>query len=60
MAGAAPPIHRRGSDGMIGHGRRRTLPCPFGREPVLPHGGVLLFEMARVLPDPGPEGHDCR
>ena len=59
-AGAAPPIRHRGSDGTIGHGRRRTLPCHFGREPVLPYGGVLLLEMARVLLDPGPEGHDRR
>ena len=37
-----------------------TLPCHLGREPVLPYGGVLLLEMARVLPDPGPEGHHRR
>ena len=50
---AAAPIHRRGSDGTVGNGCRRTLSCHLGREPILPHGGMLLFEMARVLPHPG-------
>ena len=27
-------------------------------EPVLPDGGMLLLEMARVLPHPRPESHD--
>ena len=57
---AAAPIHRRGSDGTVGDGSRRTLPCHLGREPILPHGGMLLFEMARVLPHPGSEGYDGR
>ena len=57
---AAAPIHRRGSDGTVGDGCRRTLPCHLVREPILPHGGMLLFEMARVLPHPGSEGYDDR
>ena len=58
--GAVAPIHRRGSDGTLGDGRRRSLPCHLDREPILPHGGMLLFEMARVFSHPGPEGHDGR
>ena len=58
--GAVAPIHRRGSDGTLGDGSCRSLPCHLDREPILPHGGMLLFEMARVLPHPGPEGHDGR
>ena len=46
--GAVAPIPRQGSDGTL------------DREPILPHGGMLLFEMALVLPPPGPEGHDGR
>ena len=59
-AGAAAPIHRRGSDGTVGDGRRRTLPCHLDGEPILPNRGMLLFEMARVLPHPGSEGYDGR
>ena len=58
--GAVAPIHRRGSDGTLGDGCRRSLPCHLDREPILPHGGMLLFEMARMFPHPGPEGHDGR
>ena len=43
-----------------GDGCPRTLPRHLGREPILPHGGMLLFEMARVLPHPGSEGYDGR
>ena len=56
--GAVAPIHRWGSDGTLGDGRRRFLPCHLDREPILPQGGMLLFEMARLFPHPGPEGHD--
>ena len=51
-AGAAAPT--------VGDGCRRSLPCHLDGEPILPHGGMLLFEMARVLPHPGSEGHDGR
>ena len=56
--GAAAPIHRRSSDGTLGDGRRWSLPCHLDGEPILPHGGMLLFEIARVPPHPGSEGHD--
>ena len=58
--GAVAPIRRLGSDGTLGDGRHRSLPCHLDREPILPHGGMLFFEMARVLPHPGPEGQDGR
>ena len=58
--GAVAPIHRWGSDGTLGDGRRLSLPCHLDREPILPHGGMLLFKMARMLPHPGPEGSDGR
>ena len=57
---AAAPIHRRVSDGTVGDGRRWTLPCHLDGEPIRPHGGMLLLEMARVLPHPGSEGYDGR
>ena len=41
--GAVAPIHRRGSDGTLGNGHRRSLPCHLDREPILAHGGMLLF-----------------
>ena len=56
--GAVASIHCRGSDGTLGDRCRRSLPCHPDREPILPHGGMLLFKMTRVFPHPGPEGHD--
>ena len=39
-------IHRRGPDGTLGDGCCRALPHHLDGKPILPHGGVLLFEMA--------------
>ena len=58
--GAVTSIHRWGPDGTLGDGRRRSLPCHLDGKPILPHGGMLLVEMARMFPHPGPEGHDRR
>ena len=41
-----------------GDGRSRTVPYHLLGEPVLPDGGILLLEMARVFPHPRPESHD--
>ena len=42
-AGTVTSIHRRGPDGTLGD---RALPHHLNGEPILPHGGVLFFEMA--------------
>ena len=43
---------------MAGDGRGRAVPHHLLGEPVLSDGGMLLLEMARVLPHSGPESHD--
>ena len=55
---AVTSVHRRGSDGTTGDGRGRAVPHHLLGEPVLPDGGMLLLEMARVLPHPRPERHN--
>ena len=49
-AGAAAPIHRRGSDGTVGDGRRRSLPCHLEGEPILPHGGSYFSKWLECFP----------
>ena len=44
--------------GRAGDGCGRAVPHHLLGEPVLPDGGMLLLELARVLPHPGPESHD--
>ena len=39
-AGTVTSIHRRGPDGTLADG------CHLKVKPILPHGGMLLFEMA--------------
>ena len=56
--GIAAPVHCRGSDVMFGDGSGGAVPHHLLREAVLSDGGILLLEMARVFPHPGPEGHD--
>ena len=56
--GAATLVHCRGSDGTTCDGRGRAVPHHLLEEPVMPDGGMLLLEMARVLPHPRPESHD--
>ena len=58
--GTVTSIHRRGLDGTLDDGCRRSLPRLLDGKPILPHGGMLLFETARVFPHPGPEGQDGR
>ena len=53
-------VYRRGPYGTPGNGCGRTIPHHLHRESILPDGGVLFLEMARVFPHPGPEGHDGR
>ena len=45
-AGTITSIHRRGPDGTLGDGCRRALPHHLDRKLILPHGGMLLCEMA--------------
>ena len=59
-AGTVTSIHRRGPDGTLGYGCRPALPHHLDGKPILLHGGMLLFEMVRVFPHPGPEGHGGR
>ena len=47
--GTVTSIHRRGPDGTLADGCRRSLPCHLDGKPILPHGGMLLFKMA--IPD---------
>ena len=49
---AAAPIHCRGSDGTVGDGCRRTLPCHLSREPILPHGGSYFSKWLECFPVP--------
>ena len=51
-AGTVTSIRPWGPDGTLGDGCRRALPHHLDGEPILPHGGVLFFEMARVFPHP--------
>ena len=57
-SGTVTSVHRQGSNGTSGDGSSRAVPHHFLGEPVLPDGGMLLLEMARVLPHPRPESHE--
>ena len=57
-SGAVTSVHLRGSDGTTGDGRGRAVPHHLLGKSVLSDGGMLLLEMASVLPHPRPESHD--
>ena len=56
--GAVTSVHRRRSNGTTGDGLGMAVPNHLLGEPVLPDGGMLLLELARVFPHPRPESHD--
>ena len=60
MTGAATSVYRRGPDGTPGNGCGRIISHHLDGESILPDGGVLFPEMARVFPHPGSAGQDGR